>query len=105
MRYLPFGSAGGGSFLPEDQVEGPAAADVRTGAAAVVEQVAAIAAGLFEGVGEDRQAVEGALLVYRTRQRPHVGSAPGRVERGRAERVAEDIPQQIALNLQLFAGG
>src|SRR5690242_9121307 len=41
------------SALPEHQPEQPAAVDVERGGPAVVEDLGASAAGIFEGVGED----------------------------------------------------
>ena len=48
-------------FHPQHQIHHPAAADMRAGAATVVEDVGVVAAGVLEGVGEDGEAVEGAL--------------------------------------------
>jgi hypothetical protein len=63
----------------------------------VTEQLGVGAAGILQGVGEDGQAVEGALLVDGLREFLHQSSvqeSPGRVDDGRAEPVAEDIPRQ-----------
>jgi hypothetical protein len=54
----------GGFLFPQHQVERPAAADVRGGRVAQVgEQVVAVAPGVLERIGQDRQAVEGTLGV------------------------------------------
>jgi hypothetical protein len=45
--------------FPSNRSKDLAAAHVRPRSAAVGEQVGVIAAGVFQGVGEDRQAVEG----------------------------------------------
>src|SRR5262245_58630925 len=50
-------------LLPEQQIHHPAAADVWTGAAAMGEDVGVLAAGVLKGVGEDRQAVKGTVVV------------------------------------------
>jgi hypothetical protein len=45
--------------------------------AAVVQDVGVVAAGVFEGVGKDRQAVEGAVGVDRLGQSNNVAGQPG----------------------------
>src|SRR4051812_32110882 len=54
------------SAQPECQVERPATSDVRAGAAQMAENGGVGAAGLFQRVGEDGEAVEGALVVDRS---------------------------------------
>ena len=49
--------------LPEDEVDDPAPPDVRPRPAAVGEYLRVVAPRVLEGVGEDREAVEGALVV------------------------------------------
>src|SRR5262245_46625811 len=61
MRWVAFWSRASGRV--QEQAEGPAAAHVRAGAAQVFQEVGVRAAGVFEGVAEDRHAVEGALVV------------------------------------------
>src|SRR5436309_412471 len=51
------------SRLAQQQVHDPAAADVCARLAAVGEDGGVGAAGVFEGVGQDRQVVEGAVVV------------------------------------------
>src|SRR3954453_17546304 len=88
------------SRLAEQQVDGPAAADVRAGAAAVTQQVGVGAAGLFEGVGEDRQVVEGAVVVDLPGDRGYGAVVPGQprgIDGDRAERVAEDLTKNVAM--------
>src|SRR5205823_743354 len=89
---------------PQDQVERPAAADVVGGGAAVVEQLRLGAAGVFEGVGEDGQALEGRLVVQRAGQADDqavVPGQPGGVDPDGPERVAGNVAEQAGL----FAGG
>src|SRR6516164_1451548 len=50
-------------FLAEQQVQHPAAADVRPGAAAVVEDGGVGAAGVFQRVGEDGHVLESPFVV------------------------------------------
>ena len=70
---------------------------MRSRSPAVVEDVRIGAAGLLQGVRQDRQAVEGTILVDR-RCEPHDGAVPGaqpaRVNPGRAEGVPEDLAYQ-----------
>src|SRR5207237_950920 len=47
----------------EEEINGPAPSHVRPLAAAVSEQLLVVALGVEQGIGEDRQAVEGPLLV------------------------------------------
>ena len=79
------------------QIDDPAAADVFSRPAAVVQDVGVVAAGVFEGVGEDRQAVEGAVVVDGLGKGGDVRCSPGGMERDGAERVAEDVTNQIRL--------
>ena len=55
--------AGRTSFLPQHQIHHPAATHMRAVAAAVGEDLGIGAAGFFEGIGEDGEAVEGAVGV------------------------------------------
>src|SRR6266508_248415 len=81
-------------LLLQNQIDHPAAADVDLlGVAAVGKDVLVRAAGVLKGVGEDRHAVEGALLVDAASQREHVGGQPCGVERDGAEGVPEDVAQ------------
>ena len=52
-----------GSFLAEQQVHQPATAVVWLFAPAMCENVGVVAAGVFEGVGQDRHPLEGALVI------------------------------------------
>src|SRR5262245_32655564 len=58
----------GRSLLAEDEIDHPAAAHMRAGPAAMVEDVRVCATGVFEGVAEDGHSVEGAFLVHRLRE-------------------------------------
>ena len=54
-----------------------------------------IAAGLFEGVGQDGQVVEGRLLVARPGQGDQTGCPPGRVEsQGVEGEAAEEMAEE-----------
>src|SRR5262249_19486325 len=97
--------------LAEDQVHDPAAADVLAALAAVGEDVGVGAAGVLEGVGQDRQVMEGPLVVDAAgdgRDGAVVPRQPGGVdsdgtERERAEQIMEDrdAPAAKALILNL----
>ena len=58
----------GGSLLPQDEIDYPAAADVRAGGAAVVEDVRVAAPGVLQGIAEDRHQGEVAAVVHLLRQ-------------------------------------
>src|SRR5262245_51071772 len=63
----------------QDKINHPAAARVQPRPAAVVEDRGIIAAGFFERIAKDGQAIEGAFMVDRLRQlegRPSVAVAP-----------------------------
>lgn len=51
------------SLQAEAQIDGPATANVRPIGAAVFEEFVVIAAGILEGIGENRELVESTLLV------------------------------------------
>src|SRR5262249_40658641 len=51
------------SFLSDQQIHDPTAPHMLPWLAAVGEDVEVVAPGLFEGVGQDRQAVKGPFLV------------------------------------------
>jgi hypothetical protein len=53
----------GGSLLAQQQIDHEAAPNLVPRLAAVVQDVSVAAAGVFEGVGQDGQAVEGAVGV------------------------------------------
>src|SRR5262249_51770074 len=77
--------------LAEQQIHHPAAADVFSGLAAMVQDSAIVAAGLFEGIAEYRHALEGALVVDGLGEGDDVCGAPGWIEGDGAERIAEDV--------------
>jgi hypothetical protein len=83
-------------LLAQDRIDDPAAADVRSWTAAVVEDSGSGAAGVFQGVGQDRQAVERASLVEflgKLRDQALIPPEPMRLHRNFGERV-EDVPEQ-----------
>src|SRR5262249_7365436 len=65
------------SFLAQQQVHNPTAPDMWPRPAAVTEDVGVGATGLFQGVGQDRQAVEGSLVVDRLGQPGNRAVIPG----------------------------
>src|SRR5438105_1908774 len=90
--------------LVEEAIEHPAAAHVDARAAAVAQDALVGAAGLLQGVGQERQPLEGPLLVKRPRQSKDVGRAPGRVDGDGIERVAEDLAWPRGLCLPAIRG-
>src|SRR5262249_40602594 len=92
-------AAGGGELLlAEEEVEPPAAAHVRAGASQVSEEVGVGAAGVFQGVGQDRQVVVAAGVVDAPGHVPHQSVAPaqpGRLDGDGPEGVAEQLAEQI----------
>src|SRR5262249_12215567 len=85
-----------GSPLAQKEVEQPASLNVTAWLAAVVEDNGVLAPGVFQGIGEHRQAAEGPLVVDGPGQPDHgaaVPRQPCRVETWRSEGVAEDVPK------------
>ena len=70
---------------------------------AMVQDVGVIAASVFEGIGEDGQAVEGAVVVDGLSQGGDVRRSPGGVERDGAEGIAEDSTEQVGLDFRFCA--
>jgi hypothetical protein len=67
--------------------------------ATMIQDVAVGAAGVFKGIGEDRQAVEGSFLVDRLGQLGEGLGKPGGVEPHGSEREgAEDVMEEANLN-------
>src|SRR5262249_8102343 len=83
-----------GYAFAQDQIDDPAAADVLGPLAAVLEDVGTVAAGVFEGVGEDRHPLEAAVVVDGLSESDSVGGAPGRIESDGTEGVAENVAKQ-----------
>src|SRR5207244_3463315 len=106
-RGLAHGSsrlAGGRSLLAQAMIHSPAAANVRTGAAQVLQKAALGTAGLFQGVGQngkaDRvQVAQGkeALVVGGLGQGRDRGRQPGGPARCWAEGVAKQLADQGSL--------
>jgi hypothetical protein len=70
-------------------------------AAAVVEDFPARTPCLLQGVGQDRELVEGPVVVEGLGELEDGGCPPGRVEVYRAEGVADDVPEESYLFLAL----
>src|SRR5262249_12948334 len=88
--------------LAQERINNPAAAVVRARAWAVGQNVRVVAAGLFEGVGEDGHPVEGAFLVDALSQGKDGGCEPGRGNGCGLEWVAEDVTSQLGLFARSF---
>src|SRR5262249_19647385 len=95
---LGFGHA---LLLAEQQVDDPATAHVLAWPAAVSEDVGVVTAGVLQGVSEDGQAVEGALVVDELGEvanRAVIPGEPGEVEgHGAKSQGAEDVVEQLPL--------
>src|SRR5262249_14442564 len=89
----------------QHQVHNPAAADVWAGGAAVRQDILVVAAGVLEGIGKDRQGGEVPLIVNPPGEGGDFGGPPGRIGGNGAERVAEDVADQVALKTLLGLGG
>src|SRR5262249_31805002 len=88
--------------LAEEEIDDPAATDVRPGAAAVVEDGAVGAAGVFERVGKYGQVVEVIMVVDvrgKGRQESSVPGEPGGGERSGSER-GENVTKALTMNSQ-----
>ena len=88
---LPGGFDHGRSLLAKHQIHHPAAPDMLATTTAVVQDVGIIAAGVFEGIGENWQAIKSTVVVDRRGQGGDVRCSPGRVECELAEGVTEDV--------------
>ncbi len=82
-------------LLAKNQVHNPATADVRTVAAAVIENADILAPGILERVGQDGHGTEVATLVHLTGQRHRGAGAPLREEGDGPERGADDFPPGV----------
>ena len=60
--------------------------------AAMREDVVVVATGILKGVGQDRQTVEGTVLVNPFGKCDGGGRKPGRIDGHGAEGVAADVP-------------
>ena len=63
-------------LLAKKQIHDPAPSDVLARLPAVVQDVGVVAAGVFEGVGEDGQAIEGTFVVDGLSQGGDVAGEP-----------------------------
>src|SRR5262249_59140524 len=88
-------------LLAQHQIDRPAAPDVRTPrrprSAQVGEDVRVGAAGLFEGVGQERHLVEAALFVDGMGEGFDGGGLPGGVEGSGAQGSAKQAAKERAL--------
>src|SRR5205814_5840399 len=95
------------SNTPGQQIHDPAAPGVdRSLLAAVAEDVGVLAPGVFEGVGQNREAVEGPVGVDTSCDLDHdalVPRHPRRVDSHWAEWVAEQVTQEPDLSSLLHA--
>src|SRR4051794_6024168 len=87
-----------GSALTKDGIDDPAPEGVRPLAPAVIQDVSVVAAGVDQRVGQDRHAVEGAVLIDPASELDDEAVVPGEPARSdgdRAERVAGDVAEYL----------
>src|SRR5262249_38513544 len=75
----------------------PAPTHMGAWTAAVVKDIPARTPSLLKGVGQDRQLVEGPVVVDGLGEVEDGGRSPGRIEDDRAEGVAEDVLKESKL--------
>src|ERR1700682_2707990 len=91
-------------FLAQHEVHDPAAPDMRPRLTAVVEDLGVVAPGFFKSFGQKRQAlVVSPFIVDRLGQGKDGPLFPSGVEGDWAVRVADDVPEQVALANVLFS--
>src|SRR5262249_15111079 len=95
---LSFPSPRAGSLPAQDQVHDPAPPDVLPRLPAVGQDGLVGAAGVFEGVGQDRQVVERPLIVDAASEGGDVLPEPAGFGGNGAERVAEGVAEQAGLS-------
>jgi hypothetical protein len=81
------------SLPANKEIDDPAAADVRTGSAAVLQDGGVGAAGVFQGVGEEREMIEVTILIDGLRELLHGRGRASWVEGQEAEGVAEEATE------------
>src|SRR5512145_2042738 len=85
------------TFLAQQQIHDPAAASVLPTRPAMLDQVGVRAARGFEGVGQQRHAVESALRIDAIGKGPHLSGQPGGTHRSRAEWISEEAVDEGSL--------
>src|SRR4051812_29371463 len=88
------------SLLAQKEVHDPTSTDMLTRLTAVAKHVGVSASRIFEGVSQDREAVEGTVIVNSLGQDNRLGREPARAESNRAEGVGENITEGAGPVLQ-----
>jgi hypothetical protein len=86
-----------GSALAQQQIYDPAAASVLPTRPAMLDQVGVRASRGFEGVGQERHAVESALRIDAIGEGPRLSGQPRAAHRSRAERVSKEAVDEGCL--------
>jgi hypothetical protein len=73
--------------------------------AAVAQDVGVGAAGFFQSVSEDGQAVESSVVVDRLGESSNSGSEPSGIEGDGLEWIAEEFPKNVALGMAFISMG
>src|SRR5436189_3389499 len=89
-------------LLVQKKVHDPTSPHMAPNLTAVVQNIAVMAASLFECVRQDGQTVESTVVVDGQCEGYDVGRSPSEVEAYRTEGVAENVPQQSRLLLPFF---
>ncbi|WP_161967982.1 hypothetical protein [Fimbriiglobus ruber] len=85
-----------GLLLPEQEIDHPATSHVDRFRAAVVQEFRVIAGSFFQGVSEDREAVECTIGVNALGERKDGGGLPAVVKGYGPKRVAEDVSHDVS---------
>ena len=110
MRHLVRDMA---SLISEKEIDRPTAPDVRPRSPEVAQDVGVVAAGFFQGVGEDGEAGaiefarrQGTLVVAGLGEGDHGWSEPGWIDGDGSEGVAENVMEKFPLlpALQILSG-
>src|SRR6516162_8765698 len=81
------------SLLVQHQIDHPASSDMRPWRSAMVQDFWVVAASFLQGIGKDRQAVEGIVVVNPLSQGDQLGGSAGGGDVRRSKWVAEEVPQ------------
>src|ERR1022692_393097 len=87
------------SLFTQHEIKHPTSTHMRPRPSAVAQDFLVIATGFVQGVSQDGHSVESTVVVDRLGQLDDGGRKPYGVERYGAEGVAEDVTEQVGLNL------
>jgi hypothetical protein len=96
------------SGFPQQKINHPASPYMFASRPTVAEDVLILAAGFFEGIGENRQTVESTVVVDglgHSRDRTVVPGQPGGIDGSRSEGVAYNLMDEKTLRTGFFLSG